>query len=161
MQDFENTFNNLNEIDKKCINAYRSAREFKNIGIQQFIINNNNNRIYPVIIASIVNKALACELFLKSIIIMNIKEIPQGHSIKKLIIEANISDELKYRLNNYNFNVEMEGVDSAFIEWRYTYERNEMIINNEFLTSLCNALEEISRNKILEKYNLNMLESFI
>ena len=159
MQDFENTFNNLNEIDKKCINAYRSAREFKNIGTQLVVI--TNNRMNPVIIASIVNKALACELFLKSIIIMNIKEIPQGHSIKKLIIEANISDELKYRLNNYNFNVEMEGVDSAFIEWRYTYERNEMIINNEFLTSLCNALEEISRNKILEKYNLNMLESFI
>ena len=55
--------------------------------------------MYPVIIESIVNNALACELFLKSIIIMNTKEIPRGHSIKRLIIEANISDELKYRFN--------------------------------------------------------------
>lgn len=159
MQSFETTFNNLNEIDKKCINAYRSAREFKNIGRQPAVM--INSRIYPVIIASIVNNALACELFLKSIIIMNIKEIPKGHSIKKLIMEANISTELKYRLNNYNFDVEIEGVDNAFIEWRYTYERNEMIINNGFLSSLCSVLEEMSRNKILEKYNLNMLESFI
>lgn len=159
MQNFETTFNNLNEIDKKCINAYRSAREFKNIGTQPVVI--TNNRMYPVIIASIVNNALACELFLKSMIIMNTKEIPKGHSIKKLIIEANISAELKYKLNNYNFDVEIEGVDRAFIEWRYTYERNEMIINNGFLNSFCNALEEISRNKILKKYNLNMLESFI
>ena len=72
MQNFETTFNNLNEI------------EFKNIGTQPVVI--NNNRMYPVIIASIVNNALACELFLKSIIIMNTKEIPKGHSIKKLII---------------------------------------------------------------------------
>lgn len=98
---------------------------------------------------------------MKSIIIMNTKEITKGHSIKKLIIEANISDELKYRLNNYNFDIEIEGVDSAFIEWRYTYERNEMIMNNGFLNGLCTALEEIVRNKILEKYNLNMFESFI
>ena len=114
MQNFETTFNNLNEIDKKCINAYRSAREFKNIGTQPVVI--NNNRMYPVIIASIVNNALACELFLKSIIIMNT---------------------------------------------RYTYERNEMIMNNGFLNGICTVLEEIGRNKILEKYNLNMFESFI
>ena len=106
----------------------------------------NNNRMYPVIIASIVNNALACELFLKSIIIMSTKEIPKGHSIRKLIIEANIADGLKYRLNNYNFDIEIEGVDSAFIEWRYTYERNEMIMNNGFLNDLC--IETILQSKV-------------
>lgn len=37
MQNFETTFNNLSEIDKKCINAYRNAREFKNIGHNQLL----------------------------------------------------------------------------------------------------------------------------
>ena len=36
-----------------------------------------------------------------------------------------------------------------------------MIINNGLLNGLCTDLEEIGRNKILEKYNLNMFESFI
>ena len=36
-----------------------------------------------------------------------------------------------------------------------------MIMNNGFLNGLCTALEEIVRNKILEKYNLNMFESII
>lgn len=36
-----------------------------------------------------------------------------------------------------------------------------MIMNNGFLNGLCTVLEEIGRNKILEKYNLNIFESFI
>ena len=159
MENFETIFNRVNEIDKKCINAYRSAREFKNIGTQQLII--IDNRLAPVIIASIVNTVLACELFLKSLIIMDTKKIPKGHSIKKLIIQSNILTELKQKLDNYDLDLEINGIDNAFVEWRYTYERDTMIINNGFLNNFCVVLEEISRKKILENYNLNMLDSFL
>ncbi len=159
MENFETIFNRLNEIDKKCINAYRSAREFKNIGTQQLII--IDNRLAPVIIASIVNIVLACELFLKSLIIMDTKKIPKGHSIKKLIIQSNILTELKQKLDNYDLDLEINGIDNAFVEWRYTYERDTMIINNGFLNNFCVVLEKISRKKILENYNLNMLDSFL
>ncbi len=159
MNSFEETFENLENIDKKCINAYRSAREFKNMATQ--IIVCVNGKPAPVIIASIVNKAFACEVFLKSIIIMNTKKITNEHSLIKLVKKSNSCLEIRKKLNNYDFNEELEKINNAFVEWRYTYERDKMIINNGFLNDFCNTLEEISRIKILEEYKLNMLESFI
>lgn len=64
MSEFEKKFNSLNEIEIKAINAYRSGREFKNISLNPIVY--ANSKFAPVIIASIVNKSLACELFLKS-----------------------------------------------------------------------------------------------
>ncbi len=159
MNDFEVIFNNLDDIDKKAINAYRSGREFKNMATNIMIWINNKPK--PVIIPSIVDNALACELFLKSMIIMNTKKLVKEHSLKKLIYEADICLELKNEFKECELDLEIEKIDKAFIEWRYVYERDEIIINNGFLNKLSDALEEISRDKILRKYNLNMLESFI
>lgn len=92
---------------------------------------------------------------------MNTNNLVKEHSIKKLINQADIGRELKRNLNNFDFNVEIEKIDNAFIEWRYVYEYNEKTINNGFLIELCDTLEKINRDKILENYNLNMLESFL
>lgn len=159
MDDFETIFNNLDDIDKKSINAYRSAREFKNMATQPLVY--INGRYYPTIIASIVNGVFSCELFLKSIIILNDKKIPKGHSLKNLLGNTNILLEVKNRLFEYRFEEELKKIDSAFVEWRYCYEKDTLILNSKFLNDFCNVLEEITRNKILNIYHLNMLDSFI
>lgn len=159
MKKFEIIFNNLNDIEKKSINAYRNARQFKNIAEKQLVI--LNDKIVQVIIASITNKVFACELFLKSIIIIDTGELIRGHYIQYLIEQSGIKEELKNRLHAYDFDNEIININNSFEEWRYVYERDESMINLGFLNCLCNELEELNRQKILDKYNLNMLESFL
>ena len=159
MENFEMIFNNLEDIDKKSVNAYRSARQFKSIAINQIVF--IEGRAYPTIIACITNKALACELFLKSIIIMNTKQLPNGHRIKDLVKEADIFEELKLMLNKYNLEDEINKISNAFIEWRYIYEINEATIFSGFLNDLCDTLEKVTRERILKIYNLDMLKSFL
>lgn len=72
----------------KAINAYRSGREFKSLSAYSIV--NIDNRMYPTIIASICNKIFACELFLKSIIMINKKRLQSGHKISNLIQESDI-----------------------------------------------------------------------
>ena len=45
-----------------------------------------------------VDNALACELFLKSILIINTQKLVKEHSLKKLIYETDICLELKNKL---------------------------------------------------------------
>ncbi len=159
MNDFESIFNNLSSIDKKAINAYRSGREFKSLSAYPIV--NIDNRMYPTIIASICNKVFACELFLKSIIIINKKSLQKGHKISNLIRESGIKEILEKEFIKYNLENEITKIDDAFQVWRYSYEYDQLTINNGFLNDLCQLLEKICRQKIQEIYNLNMIESFI
>ena len=158
---FEVTYNNLNEIDKKAINAYRSAREFKiaaeNNGRIEFFYKNKHTTIKPCI----VNYALSCELFFKSmIIIKNNKLVVKTHKLDDLY-EILDNSKIKNELSKYDFDIEIKKISDAFIDWRYCYEHNELTIHTGFLIDLCNCLEKNNRLIILEKYGLNMNESFI
>ena len=159
MNDFESIFNNLDSIDKKCINAYRRAREFKKLSIQPLIY--MDGRYFQVLIASIVNGLFSCELFLKSILILNDKKIPTGHSLKKLLEKTHLATEVKNKLNNYSFDEELEKIDNSFTEWRYCYEKDTLTINRGFVNEFCNALEEIARKQICDIYHLDMNQSFL
>ncbi|MDD2518738.1 MAG: hypothetical protein PHG18_02495 [Bacilli bacterium] len=121
--DFETIFNNLDNIDKKSINAYRSARQFKNIAIYPLV--RIDDKVAPVLVACIVNKLLSCELFLKSLIIMSTKEIPEGHHLIKLLEKSNVSSIVINRMSNFEFKKELEKINNAFVDWRYIYESDE------------------------------------
>lgn len=160
MNEFEKIYDELNEIDKRCIEAYRSARQFRNIAKQPIII--LDGKFVPVIVAGIVDKALSCELFIKSIIILEKKTIHSGHKLNEILEETTILPVLKERMSNFDFDKELIKISNSFIEWRYIYERDGVAqINIVFLDNLCDNLEEIAREKILESYKLNMLESFL
>lgn len=159
MNDFERIFNDLKIIDKKAINAYRSGREFKSLSAYSIV--NIDNRLYPTIIASLCNKIFACELFIKSIIMINKKQLQRGHKISSLIQKSGISKILEKSFIKYNLENEISQIDNAFQVWRYSYEYDQLTINSGFLNDLCQLLEQICRQKIQEVYNLNMLESFI
>ena len=159
MNNFEIIYNNLNKLEKKSINAYRSGLEFKNLSIQKVVYVNNSFK--PTIIASITNKVFACELFLKSMLMINGIENNKDHLLFNLIKKLNISDELEISLKEYNFIDEILKINNAFQDWRYIYEKDETIINCGFLESLCDELESKCRDKIKRTFNLNMKESFI
>lgn len=159
MDDFETIFNNLDSIDKKSINAYRSAREFKNMATQPLVY--IDGRYFPTIIASMVNALFSCELFLKALLILRDKKIPRGHSLKKLLNKANLLMDVKKKLINYDFEEELDKIDNSFAEWRYCYEKDTLTANCGFINDFCNVLEEIARKKIFDVYHLDMLESFI
>ena len=89
------------------------------------------------------------------------KEIPEGHHLIKLLEESNISSVVINRMPDFEFEKELEKINNAFVNWRYIYESDESTIYNGFVNTLCEVLEEITREKILEIYKLNMLQSFI
>ena len=81
-----------------------------------------------VSIPAIVNAAFACELYLKSML-----EQPWGHKLKDLFEQ--LDNEAKIQLNNefdasvsnhpvYNFDVFLNDISDAFVEWRYVFEES-------------------------------------
>lgn len=156
---FEQEYEKLDAISKQSINAYRNGREFKNLGSNPLVI--INNKFHPTIIAAISNTAFACELFLKSIIMINTKKEIKGHLIDELVKKAELSDILTNNLSEYNISKELSEIDNAFTIWRYSYEYGSLKINSKFLFQLCDELENINKNIIQEQFNINMDDSFI
>ncbi len=159
VNDFASIFKNLSDINKTAINAYRSGREFKNLSNNPFVL--IDKRVCPTILASICNKLFACELFLKSIIIINKNFLQKGHKISYLIKESGIEEILEKELVKYNLKNEIAKIDNAFQIWQYSYEYDNLTINSGFLNDLCQSLEKICRQEIQKNYQLNMLDSFI
>lgn len=162
MKDFKEKYNALDNVSKSAINAYRSGRQFMVTGINTAGIGIMiNKRLYPTIIASIVNEVFACELFFKSMIIIKTgKKKIEGHKLFELF---NLLDNKKIedKLLDYNFIEELQKISNAFVDWRYCYEYNTMTINRGFVFDLCKVLEIESKILILKEYNLNMDQSFI
>lgn len=135
------------------------GREFKSLS--EYPLVSINNRIYPTIIAAITNKIFACEIFIKVILMMELNEFTKGHTISQLLNKTKVKEDLKKKLIKYNFEEEILKIDSAFQDWRYSYEHDQLVINTAFVNDLCSLLEEKCRTQIYEVYKLNMLESFI
>ena len=61
MNNLEQEYNKLNDVSKMAVNAYRSGRQFMMTGINTsgfgIVI---HNRLYPTIIAAVVNEVFAC-----------------------------------------------------------------------------------------------------
>lgn len=102
------------------------------------------------VIPSIVLKAFSCELFIKSLIITNdiirIHKLDElffclsdtdKNSIKNEVINKMASEEGQYVEND--FNVDLEEVANAFVDWRYYYEDNRTI-KIVFLDTLLDVL---------------------
>ena len=162
MKNFEENFNKLNLNSKNAVNAYRSGRQFMVTGINTFFPGIRiNNRLYPTIISSIVNEIFACELFLKSMLmIKNGNNTTKKHKLLDLYDSLDNEDIEKYLLK-YEFRKELEKISNSFVMWRYCYEYDSIIINSEFVFDFCSTLEKINREKIFEEYNLDMEKSFI
>ena len=163
MDNFEQKYNNLNDVSKMAINAYRSGRQFMMTGIQTsgagIVI---HNRLYPTIIASVVNEVFACELFLKSMIMIKTGEKSiKKHELLELYDLLDIETIEKSLLKKYDFKEELQKISDSFVTWRYCYECDTIVINRGFVFELCNDLEKENKKIILNEYSLDMDQSFI
>ena len=81
---------------------------------------------WPFGIPAIVNAAFSCELYFKSML-----ENPRGHKLKELFEQ--LDRETKLQLRNefnanftkhpvYNFDIFLNDISNAFVEWRYVFE---------------------------------------
>lgn len=169
---------------EKIINMYITARQFKNaILFDEFIIlpaKQNNmpenskmnfniinltfrgekylNKLYPFI----VNKAFACEIYLKAILNAYNQNIPRdkhGHELSFLLskVDEQISfSEMicqKFDLKLDDFIKEVENISNSFNKWRYAYENEKLIIHHMFLNYFCDSLDEYVKIMIKELYD--------
>lgn len=191
----EDNYKQLDDFAKLLVEMYITARQFKNaIREDEMIVlpslNNTSTvlkwggtkvkfsgneriiRIYPFI----VNKAFACEVYLKLLLnnynfdINSLKPY-ERHNLFKLY--ENTTTEFKEEMFSYFFKIYGEDANKEFIEnqihniseafkhWRYIYEHiNEFNeINNGFLNIFCNYLDNYCIKVIYEKYNYDVKQN--
>ncbi len=172
--------------DNKIILMYITARQFKNaIGIDEMMIipaRKNNlaentiikfadifsatargdeliNKMFPFI----VNKAFACEVYLKILLeIENIK-IPTQHNLYSLfqLVDTN-SKILSIMTKDVGIQEsilnKIKDISNVFVEWRYIYEyaNQKKTVEYSFLNSFTDWLDAYTSKKIYETYNYDV-----
>lgn len=104
-------------------------------------------RTHSHTVSGIVNSAFACEIFLKTLLVLH--EVPaKGHNLKVLWKKYRKADEetalsieqgMKAWFNSQNekmFDEMLADAYNAFEHWRYIYEKNSAKINPHFLRGL-------------------------
>jgi len=116
----------------------------------------------------IVNKSFACEVYLKLILLENnidFKDLKgiNGHKLCKLYSKTKSS--FKKELQEYmipkgfnNIDEKIKNISEAFINWRYIYQKYEIIDSLDFifLDELCSYLDEQSKQLILKNYSYDV-----
>lgn len=176
---------------------YLTARQFKNAVKQEEMItipaNKNGlsenskikfgnlieltakgDRIVTKIFPFIVNKAFACEVYLKLILIEEGLDINKSlkrtekHNLYKLY--SNTSEKFREMYKNVCLTIygknsndeflnnEIIKISNVFMEYRYIYERfgEENIVNSGFLEHFCNYLDIYTKILIKNKYNYDV-----
>ncbi len=100
----------------------------------------------------IVSLALACEIYLKTLLFCIDDKTPvKAHRLDDLVkmLPADISDNLMQSVykrfpainNVWGFSY-LELVSNAFIDWRYSYEKDRLTCKVGYLVALADALKE-------------------
>jgi len=129
--------------------AYLSACDFLNLA--QKLDNQDHTDIIPLV----VNSAFACELFLKSLLIMQEKKVRpyRTHSLKDLISKIDESDFIliKNGSNISNWNSFIKEADTAFDVWRYRHEKMDgLFVSVWDMFRLSSAAKQLYETKYLE-----------
>lgn len=185
-------YKQLSPKGKQVVEMYITARQFKNAVLEEEMIilptkilnakegttlqwgstkitlrgEKSIVRIYPFI----VNKAFACEVYLKLILAeddFDFKSL-KIHNILKLF--KNTSE--KFKRYFYEFfqteygekadetflKSEITKISNVFQEWRYIYERTneENLVNYGFLNAFCDFLDKYSQQLISEQYSYDV-----
>lgn len=111
-------------------------------------INNLDDIICGGIYPFVVNSAFACELYIKAILICNSNnnKIEKGHDLKKLFetLSVEVQSNIKATFNRKkvgNLDAILPEINTAFIDWRYAYEK-AVNINLSGIQALAKSLKE-------------------
>ena len=116
--------------------------------------------------ANMVNSALACEIFLKALLVSygtNLSELQDEHRLKELWkryrkkdkymarkIEKSINRWFRTK-NNTLFYKFLKESSSVFVNWRYIYEFDGAEINSHFLRGFRSILREVCCQRVYRK----------
>ena len=185
----------LNSKGKKIVEMYITARQFKNAVLQEemIIIPNTiigkdtviewggtkitvrGSQYFCKTFPFVVNKAFACEVYLKLILIENNFDLKKmkNHELHNLFkLYQNTDNKFKSDLINFfknkygnkidelRFEEEIKKISKVFIKWRYIYEQagKNPIVNYGFLNSFCDVLDDYTKKIILDNYNYDVNE---
>ena len=109
------------------------------------------------VVASIVNSAFACEVFIKSLLVFYGESIEsiKGHELKNLwkrykTIDGNNAEQVEASVkeifnsqNNNIFDELLDNISNAFEYWRYIYEKKNGTLNVGFLKVFRDRLREL------------------
>ncbi|MCR1909470.1 hypothetical protein [Flavonifractor plautii] len=100
-------------------------------------------------VPEIVNRAFACELFMKCIVLIQETEQPaHTHNLKELfnLLLPNIQSEIRANLSSLceDFDLRLAEISDLFEECRYVFEYRSMSLNLPFLRKLTHLLWTIS-----------------
>ena len=114
---------------------------------------NEQDRSTWLAIPEIVNRAFACELYMKAILCAGQKVI-YGHNLKDLfgLLPSEVQTGMKKRLSypDTDFADKLKGVSDIFEECRYTYGYSEIRIDLLFLRRFAENISEISHKLLLQ-----------
>ena len=131
----EITTNNISEI---ALEIFHDAKNYHLVAI------NSMQTLFPqAMVVITVNAAFACELFLKSILLLEQKQLSRGHLIYKLfneIQDTSLKMRIINRLKCYDFDSYLKEIDDVFSIARYVYECRGISCDLSFVISFANAL---------------------
>ncbi len=203
--DLNNVYNQIDNDGKSIINMYVTARQFKNaILINEMvslpntingqlikamgkqtgfdIFSTSDNKIKNKMFPFLVNKAFACEVYLK--LILKSEKTDLDELITKKIITKNEKHELLSLLNLIKCNLKndiiisinssttkkitvsefddkVKKISNVFAHWRYIYEKvngQDNIVEFTFLNVFCEYLDLYTKALILKSYKYNVDE---
>lgn len=125
-----------------------------------------NPRTASHLTANMVNSALACEIFLKALLVSygtNLSELQDEHRLKELWkryqekdenmakrIEMNINEWFRTKDNGL-FDKLLTQSSKVFVKWRYVYEFDGAEINSHFLRGFRSVLREVCCQRVYGK----------
>lgn len=183
------------------INMYTVARQFKNavlinemvslpnninglniksVGEQMnfHIFSTNGNKMKMKIYPFLVNKAFACEIYLKLILEYENKNLNELYKIRNVkindkhnllillnLIQLNIKEwivsNITKNIPNYDINIlildeKVKCISNVFYDWRYIYEKESKSVDFVFLNLFCDLLDVYTKNLIYASYNYDV-----
>ena len=190
--DANDKYESLSKEAKQLVEMYLVGRQFKNAILEDEIIvlpngTNNGNvfswgttkitlrgnqylvRVFPFV----VNKAFACEVYLKLLLThqgFDLKTLKQSERHNLFVLFKNTNNDFKIKFYSYFIseysekanedflNKEIEQIANVFIKWRYIYENIEeaKAVNSGFLNAFCEYLNDLCKQKILEEFNYDV-----
>lgn len=185
-------YNSLTAKGKQLVEMYLVGRQFKNAILEEEMIvlpNGTNNdttfswgstkltfrgnqhliRVFPFI----VNKAFACEVYLKLLLShqgFDFKTLKPTERHDLFVLYKNTNTDFKKNFYSYFASTfgkkatsdflesEIEKISNVFVKWRYIYENiaEAQSVNSGFLNAFCYYLDELCQKMILKEYNYDV-----
>lgn len=153
---------------KKIKSMYITARQFKNVVESNELVptpkNNFRNKIFPFV----VNKSLACEIYLKLILMVTKKKRVKIHNLEELSKRTHIDVEFKNYLSSNKSELTEQQVEeylinisNAFEDWKYIYEKKDIKVMHGFLNMYCDFLDEYCKKLMKNLFNIDVDKELI